>query len=950
MRSLVRTWVGHARPFALAALLFSLAFLTPQALAASSTDSPRTSDDLRVIDGTRDIDGTRVGGVTGVVRDAQTDEPLPGVNVVLVERGRGAATNQDGRYTISRLQPGTVQIRFSYIGYQTVTREVMIENDAVVDVSVSLDVASVRGGEVVVLGVRAQGQAKALNQQKNAANITNVVASDLIGRFPDATAPDALQRVPGIGVQRDQGEGRFIQIRGGAPQFTTVTFNGERIPSPEGDVRQIALDAVPTEILQSIEVSKAITPDMDADAIGGAVNLVTRRAPDAPLLSADVAGGYGDIRQQGSVKGAATYGTRFSDGTYGVLLNGTFNRRNFGSDNFEPEYDFGADGRPLGGDDTLDEHQVRLYDVMRQRLGLNGVVDARIGEQTNLFVRGVFTQLQDTEQRNRLVSAIGDGELEYQHKNRTEYLRTVNLTGGGDHIFGNGLRVEARATYTRSQEETPEDFEITWLQEGVTFNPDLSDPDLIRANPTPTAARTSQNYAFDALEPAESNTTNDDYIGAVDFSTPYALGGANGRLQFGAKIRYKDKVQDVTESEFGLADGADEILLGNGNGVAFDDYYRGDFNAGTFVMPRTITGNEEVVDFQDQFTNVLEQDGETAIEGNLEDFDATETTYAGYVMTELNLTERFLMLPGVRYERTDVESTGFQSVIEGGDLVGVAPETNSNDYGYFFPMLHLRYRVAPQTNLRAALTTALARPNFFDLASYRIEDDNEAEIGNPDLDPARSLNLDLFAEHYTSSIGVISAGAFYKRITDPIITTRFLQTQGGTDFEVIQSTNGDDGYIWGLEAAVQQQLRFLPGVLGGLGVYANYTYTQSETTLADGSTNVFPGQADHIFNAALSYERAGFSGQLSLNYTGEFLDEFAGDGASADRANDVFIADRWGLDASASYQIGTTGVSAYLELVNLLNEPLVVYQGDEARTRQVEYYEPWGWIGVRFQR
>jgi TonB-dependent receptor len=265
-------------------------------------------------------------------------------------------------------------------------------------------------------------------------------------------------------------------------------------------------------------------------------------------------------------------------------------------------------------------------------------------------------------------------------------------------------------------------------------------------------------------------------------------------------------------------------------------------------------------------------------------------------------------------------------------------------------MLHARYQVTPNTNLRAAVTTALARPNFFDLAPYRIADDEEAEIGNPDLDPSRSVNLDFFVEHYTTSIGVLSAGAFYKSISDPIITTQFVPDTGiNQGLNVIQSANGDDGYIWGLEFAVQQQLSFLPGALRGLGIYANYTYTQSEITLVGGSTGVFPGQAENIFNAALSYERAGFSGQLSFNYTGEFLDEFAGDGASANRANDVFVDERLGLDASASYQF-RTGITAFVEGVNLLNEPLVLYQGDESRPRQVEFYEPWGWIGVRYNR
>ena len=848
----------------------------------------------------------------------------------------------------------------SYIGYETITREVEVESNAVVIQDFVMELLAIQGGEIVVLGSRAQGQAKALSQQKNAPNITNIVAADQIGRFPDASAPDALQRVPGVGVQRDQGEGRFIQIRGGAPQLTTIMFNGERIPSPEGDVRQIALDAIPSELLEAIEVSKAITPDMDADAIGGAVNLVTKRAPASQLFAADIAGGYGSIRDQGSFKGALTFGNRVSNGNLGYLFNGSFNRRNFGSDNIEPEYDFGDDDLPLGGDDALEELQIRYYDVLRQRTGLNSVFDYRFAEQSSIYLRGIFVQLQDTEQRHRLRNKVGDDELGYEHKNRTEFLRTLGVTFGGDHLLASGLKVDYSLGFTRSGEDTPDDVEVAWEQGDVSFDPVISDPDNIRANPQNGALQNTSAFEFDAVEPSESNTTNDDFVTALNLNLPYNWGSAVGNLKFGGKFRYKDKQQDVTERAFELTDDASDILLGMGNGASFADRYDADgFEAGPYVLPPIITGNEEVLDFTDTFASSLELDDGAELEGNLEDFEATEQTFAAYVMTELNISPQLLILPGIRFEQTSLESVGFQSVvseeIDDGDLAtdleDIRRVESDNSYGFLFPMLHLRYRATQQTNIRAALTTALARPNFFDLAPYDIRDDDERIIGNPDLDPSRSLNLDLLAEHYTSNIGLVSAGVFYKQIEDPIVTFREEldvvvdgQDVGITQF---QSRNGDSGYIWGFEVALQQQLRSLPGALSGLGIYANYTYTQSEAKLSDGSTNVFPGQAEHVFNLALSYERNGFSGQISLNHTGEFLDEFAGDGVSANRASDIFVQERWGLDVSASYQF-RNGVSAFVELLNLLNEPLELYQGTHRRPIQREFYRSWGWIGVKY--
>ena len=904
--------------------------------------------------------GQDSGKIIGQVTDADSGLRLPGANVYIQGTTLGTATDLDGRFVLSQLAPGPYTLVVSYVGFEASTRTIEVASGATVRHDVALQVIAVSGGELIVLGSRAQGQAKALNQQKNAANITNIVAADQIGRFPDASAPDALQRVPGVGVQRDQGEGRFIQIRGGAPQLTTVMFNGERIPSPEGDVRQIALDAIPSEILEAIEVSKAITPDMDADAIGGAVNLVTKRAPEQRLFSADISGGYGAIREQGSAKGALTYGDRSSDGRLGFLLNGSLSRRNFGSDDIEPEYDFGDDDVPLGGDDELEELQIRFYNVLRQRSGLNGVLDYELDENSSLYLRGLFVQLQDTEQRHRLRNKVGDDELGYEHKNRTEYLRTFGFNLGGDHLLSSGAHLDYRAGFTRSLEDTPEDVEIAWEQGDVSFDPVISDADNIRANPLNNAIANTDAFEFGAVEPSESFTTNDDYVAALNFSLPYGFGNASGKFKAGAKFRYKDKKQDITERAYELTDEADDILLGQGNGVFFSDRYSGlDFEPGNYVLPPVITGNEEVLNFVESFSTSLELDDGAELEGNLEDFEATEQTLAVYLMTELNLSPQLLILPGIRLEQTMLESAGYQSIvfeeIDDGDLSTDLEDIQrvevDNDYGFLFPMLHMRYRVSPETNVRAALTTALARPNFFDLAPYEIRDDDEVLLGNPDLDPSRSLNLDFFAEHYTSSIGVLAAGVFYKKINDPIVTFRdeFDRVVDGEDVEVtqFQSRNGDSGYIWGVEFAVQQQLRNLPGALSGLGVYANYTYTQSEAVLSDGSTNVFPGQAEHIFNLALSYEKGGFSGQISLNHTGEFLDEFAGDGVSADRASDIFVQERWGLDLSASYQL-KNGVSLSLELLNLLNEPLELYQGSHLRPIQREYYRSWGWFGVKY--
>lgn len=870
--------------------------------------------------------GQQYGQIVGKIVEAETNMELPGANILVEGTSLGAASDIQGKYIIARVPVGTQTIRVSYLGYKEVTATVTVDAGQSIEQNFNLVQASVAGEEVVVWGERAKGQALALNQQKNAPNIKNIVASDQMGRFPDPSVPEAVKRIPGISVQRDMGEGRYIQIRGGSPRMTSVTFNGERVPSPEGDNRQIALDAVPVDVLESVEVSKAITPDMDADAIGGSVNLITKRAPDQQLLQVEAAGGYAPIREIPSANGSFTYGNRFSDGKLGLLVSGSANRRNFGADDVEPDYEFEEPGL---SDDQLAELQVRHYTLWRARIGGTGMLDYQFNKNSYLYLNGVYTELQDNEQRRRLIQNVEDGELEYNHKSRLEKLRSMNVTAGGEHLFGSGYQLDYHVTMTQSEEETPHDQEIIFLQEDVTFDPDISDPDNIQANPDPEFI--NGDFLFDGFEPASSNTKDTDYIGALNLSIPYQLANTVGKLKVGFKYRQKTKTQDVVENEYGLIDGADNILLAS---TGDDDFKFSNFAPGDYPFPSTVTSEDYVNDFLDNHGSSLE--GETVIDADVEDFNAEENTLALYAMTEIYFTPKFMLLPGLRYEQTDVVASGKEYDSE---TELITPTTAEKSYGKMFPMVHARYRFTPQTNLRAAITSVLARPNYFDMTPYRLRDDEDIELGNPNLNPTFAYNYDLMFEHYVQDIGVLSAGVFYKQIDDPIFYFMWDNELGG---ETVQPQNGQSGSIAGLELAYQRQLRFLPAPFDGLGVYGNYTYTTANATLPDGREVKFAGQPDNVYNLALSYEKGGFSGQISLNYNDKYVLEYGEDAAS-----DLFVQPHLQLDITASYRI-LQNLSMFAELVNLTNEPYRTYLGVEDRPFQIEYYRQWGRIGIRY--
>lgn len=854
------------------------------------------------------------GRVEGRVEAADTRLALPGARIIVVGTTLSAVTGENGRFVLPRVPAGARTLRVSYIGREGQERRVDVSASATVSADFSLTPIS-----LTPVMVRASGQAEALSRQRNAANIKNVVSADQMGRFPDASAPEAIQRLPGVALQRDQGEGRYVQIRGSSAATTQVTVNGEQIGSPEADARQIALDAVPVGVLAAVEVSKAITPDMDADAVGGSVNLVTKRAGEGRTFTMEGAGGYAPLRSAGSGLAAATYGDRTGSGRLGWLFSGSFGERNFGSDDIEPGYD----------DDDLNELEVRHYSLWRRRTGATAALDFKATPRTTFYVNGLWSELQDQEQRRALVHAIEDGELAYLHKNRLEKIGTFNVLAGAEHQLPRGLSLDYRLGFTQSQEDTPFDREVAFLQEGVAFAPSRADPDRPQANPQ--GGTIGGTYLFDELATGGSLTKNRDVVGAVNLSIPFLMtGGRSATLKTGLKLREKRKDQRIDAFEVGL-DGAD-ITLGTDVGRPFDN---DGFAAGDYAFPWR-TSASEVFGFESRFAGQL--DGREAdLEAQTEAYDLRERVSAGYAMAELNLSPRLLVLPGLRLERTSLESDGSEFDTDTETLTPVSAE---NSYSNLFPMLHARLALGDAVNVRAAFTSTIFRPNFIDLVPYRIVDGDDISTGNPDLNPTTARNFDLMMERYDRDIGLLSAGVFFKQLSDPV----FVRTEdNGGGGETSQPVNAESGEIRGFELAWQQRFTSLPGALAGLGLYANYTWTDSKATQPGGRETRLAGQSENAYNVALSYERRGFSGQLSLNHVGRYIDELG-----EDAEDDLFADGRDQLDLSASYFV-TPAAQVYVEALNLTNAPLRTYQGSADRLRQHEFYRASLQVGLRYR-
>jgi TonB-dependent receptor len=871
--------------------------------------------------GAQQASGVIYGTVTGpsgaVVQDCKVT--VQGTNLE-------AQTGLDGSYRIAPVPAGEHTIVFDYLGMQTTTATVTVAAGE----TFKQDMTMAYAGEIEVRGTPLlDGQAKALNRQKNSINISNIVAADQIGRFPDKNASEATQRIPAVSLLRDQGEGRYVIIRGTEARLNSTTVNGERIPSPEAGTRSIALDTIPSDLLGSIQVSKTLKPDMDGDSIGGTVDLVTKRAPEETRVSASLGTNYSSLTEQYAPVGTATFGTRFGpESKWGLLMSASGSDSKRGSDNIEPDYD----------DGDLDELAMRDYTIQRQRYGVTGDLDYRASMDANYFLRGLWTDYIDNEQRREKNNAVGDNELERALRDRRQESFINSVTLGGENIIGSSSVIDYRLNWNKSSEETPNQLISSFVEEDVEFDPNVSpgsiNPNDIQANPL---NEMIDEYWFDGIESEYKKAVEEDYIGALNFTQAFYKGtGFSGLWKVGGKYRSKTKEQNYNVSDWE----ADDDL----NIVPFLDNWQPEtpfFNG--------IYGNQ-IIPFQspglmrDLFNSGLLEE-ERNLEEDLADFNVGEDTYAAFAMTELLFGPNTSFMGGVRVESTKNDYLAYELVLdEEGDPVELTPVTGDNSYTEWLPQFSMVYKTGPDSQLRAAVTRSLARPNFEDMAPWRLLnlEDMEIELGNPDLDVTTAWNFDVMWELYMKPVGIFSAGVFYKDLTDIIYLFNVDEIVDGEEFEIIQPRNGDSGELWGVEFAFQKNFNTLKGGWGGLGLYANYTYVDSEARYPNREATSLPGQSENVGNLALVYEKYGISTRLSWNYNGKNLLEVGGDAAE-----DLWVDNHSQLDFLFHFQI-TQKWGIALEFINITDEPFTVYEGSPDFIRQQEYYGWWATLGVRF--
>ena len=330
------------------------------------------------------------GSITGKVSDT-SQGVLPGARIDVQPGGQSVQSDANGEFTISGINPGRYKVTVSHEGFGLYSTDVTVVPNNPARVDAVLQVGT-HNEVVTVTGERQGGEIEALTIERTADNIVQVLPSDVITSLPNTNIADAVGRMPSVSLERDEGEGKYIQIRGTEPRLSNVTINGIHLPSPEG-VRNVKLDAIPADLVSSVEINKTLSANQDADAIGGSVNLVTRTPADQPYVSLVGMGGYTPITGGRYLdQFAGTAGQRFGkDKKFGALFGFSYDYNSRGINDLEPGQaaNLLPNGNTFFGPNTAD---LRDYHYDRTRYGFDGELDYKISDMSSVYIRGLYSR------------------------------------------------------------------------------------------------------------------------------------------------------------------------------------------------------------------------------------------------------------------------------------------------------------------------------------------------------------------------------------------------------------------------------------------------------------------------------------------------------------------------------------------------------------------------------
>jgi len=911
------------------------------------------------------------GTITGRVFDEETGRSLRGAIVRVVGSNAQDYTMEDGRFQVV-VPAGRVTLQVDYVGLDTTSYAVDIAQGAHAEANIGMTSSALRG-ESILVRAAATGQALAINQQKTANGIINIVSEEIFGPSPDGNIGYALQRLPGLSVDTDQdGSPTGINIRGIEGDYNSFQVDGNRVPTSGGG-RGIALTQFSGDGITNIEVIKAPTPDRDGDAIGGIVNVVTRSAfqRSGRQFSLDVGGIYSDLPEKFGHAVTAQYSDIFSigggDRNFGVSATISSYQTDRYSLNRDmdwvqatpannPQLNLGQYSDPVWFMEASHwEYDTRVTKTVTANLNLDFRTDPFNSFYARFFYsnadrRGVKyetdididTQFQDAADGRKTYAELtpnygrgtpGDdgsqgsrGWIGTEDDRKTD-LYSINV--GGRHESPNSL-LTYDLFYSRNKQTTTNDNELNFLMEPddpwLLFEYHLINPsrgevtinELSGRDPTDLSLVTEGELILN-----NSIRTEDVYSARADFERSFDLGSSVFTVKAGAKYYRSEPRLDQAGNVYSMDEDFpyNEVVAPNNNAILGGTKYFDVIPARGVALLRNNAG-------------LFTYEEEDSLENNyFEDYDATEQTAAGYIMGTWRVGNHTI-LGGVRYEHVDWKNTNYQvSYLD--EEASFEQVKQGDSYGYWLPSIHFRHELAPNLIMRESYNRSYGRPRLSELTAGRfVNEDGDIADGNPRLKPALSDNFDAQLEYYTNNGGLYSVAVFYKNVKNFSYTQvyNFTDMDGNGipifdpegDFEYEVPLNGSTAKNYGIELIARQRFTFLPGALRGLSASLSSTFSDSEATYPnrdDDRQLPLPGFSKFLFTASLEWAWHGFEIRGDYIYRDDYV-EGLGDSIESDE----FYAAEQRVDVRAAYSF-TKNLRLYAAVTNLTDEPQVSYSG-----------------------
>jgi TonB-dependent receptor len=813
---------------------------------------------------------------------------------------------------------------------------------------------------------RLTGQALSLNRQKTADQIISVSTNEEIMALPNANTADAFSRLPGVSLQRHEGEGSSVQVRGIDANLNNVTLNGAHMggkseDSPGGD-RRVYLDGLPAGLVGAVQLNKTLTPDMDADAIGASLAIESLSADAAPGLRVNYSYGRSDLQQAPLWLGSASYGKRWDSNT-ALFVGFTADHNSRVYDDNEPSY---TRIKLATGDSATLPVGTSAREYWTDRLRQGGTVrfDWRPTENTTLALTGLVSNFHDYATRYRqdhTLSASSVTPLDSLHgtaaagmaatsnvQKRSPTDRTRMFGARGATLFGANV-LDYNATYSFDQYRRVDTRDLTFQQKGLAGAYDWSQPLYPTITPAGTYSDPSK-FAFKSLKVSNpEDAKGNDYAASANFTIPFLTGNYASTLKIGGKFRYEDKSYDPNILNYLVAPGQTFTLANVLGSFTNPDHYGGHY-------PIAMSPDQNASEAFINNNPVLIVDPNTVLAAKLATFTGHEQIESEYASYGLDVDKAHFLF-GARAEETTTSYNSFGAV-QGPNktITGTQPLSGGRSYVNVFPNAQMRYAVDDETNLRVGVTTSMARPLYSDLAptvsvtsGAAPTDPNAITAGNPNLKPMTAVNEDVMLEHFLPSVGLASIGVFAKQISNYIYAQNFTYVGAPYDgYNGTRPTNAKTGTLSGIEAAWQQRFTFLPSGLDGLGLDANGTWTQSHTSTPARASMNLPRQAKWNYNIAATYAGGDrITARVTTQYNGAYIYK-VGDGTPNPASGDTYMMAHTQVDASLNVAL-TRETELVLQGLNLNDAPFGYYVGTTRTYIQRELYGRTATVAVRYR-